>query len=67
MIIANQTAILQDPVYFPEPEKFFPGRFIDGNGAVVKNEALIPFSVGKMHFLDKSVWRSDLGESSYFV
>ena len=35
-----------DPKYWKEPHKFNPNRFIDGKGKLIKNDALIPFSVG---------------------
>ncbi|XP_014673543.1 PREDICTED: cytochrome P450 2C54-like [Priapulus caudatus] len=44
MIIANFTAILNDPKYLPEPQKFRPERHLDERGDFVQNEALIPFS-----------------------
>ncbi|XP_014672801.1 PREDICTED: cytochrome P450 2C15-like isoform X3 [Priapulus caudatus] len=47
MIIANLTAILNDPKHFPEPEKFRPERHLDERGDFVQNEALIPFSIGR--------------------
>lgn len=46
-VFTNLTAIMNDPKYFPESEKFLPDRYLDENGKVVINEALIPFSVGK--------------------
>lgn len=45
-LIANLTAILNDPNYFPEPEAFKPERHLDESGNFFKNEAAIPFSIG---------------------
>jgi len=39
--------VLSDPQTFPDPSKFDPYRFLDENGKVQRNPALIPFSSGK--------------------
>ena len=37
-----------DPKIFPEPEKFQPERFLSEDGkTVLKNDSVIPFSVGR--------------------
>ncbi|XP_068103965.1 cytochrome P450 2G1-like [Hyperolius riggenbachi] len=41
------TSSLKDPEHFPNPEVFLPERFLDNQGNVKKNPALLPFSAGR--------------------
>ncbi|XP_014672812.1 PREDICTED: cytochrome P450 2D28-like [Priapulus caudatus] len=59
-IFANFTAILNDPKYFPEPQKFRPERHLDERGDFVQNEALIPFSIGRRVCLGEALARVEL-------
>ncbi|GAB6030768.1 hypothetical protein CHUAL_007617 [Chamberlinius hualienensis] len=47
MIIPNLWAVHRDPKIWGDPENFRPERFIGMNGQVMKNDHLIPFSMGK--------------------
>ena len=49
-IVFAITEVLNDPKYFPEPEKFKPERFlnhVDGKMIYKAHPALVPFGVGK--------------------
>ncbi|XP_014676763.1 PREDICTED: cytochrome P450 2D4-like [Priapulus caudatus] len=59
-IIANLTAILNDPKHFSEPEKFRPERHLDERGDFVQNEALIPFSIGRRVCLGETLAKVEL-------
>ncbi|XP_044161293.1 cytochrome P450 2B11-like [Bufo gargarizans] len=54
------TTVLKDPEQFPQPELFSPNRFLDGNGAVKKHAALLPFSAGRRMCPGESLARMEL-------
>ncbi|XP_069500526.1 cytochrome P450 2A4-like isoform X1 [Ambystoma mexicanum] len=46
-ILPMLTTALHDPTYFRYPNNFNPENFLDEKGNFVKNEAFVPFSLGK--------------------
>ncbi|PIO26269.1 hypothetical protein AB205_0101800, partial [Aquarana catesbeiana] len=55
-----QTTLLKDLEQFPDPDVFFPNRFLDNNGDLKKHSALLSFSTGKRICPGESLARMEL-------
>ncbi|XP_023598525.1 cytochrome P450 2B4-like [Trichechus manatus latirostris] len=59
-VVPILSTALYDPHYFEKPGDFNPDHFLDANGALKKNEAFMPFSIGKCICLGEGIPQSEL-------
>ena len=52
MIIPTLWSVSFDPKYWKIPYEFRPERFLDDVGNIIKNDAMLTFSTGKIVLLD---------------
>ncbi|XP_038044902.1 cytochrome P450 2U1-like [Patiria miniata] len=60
ILISNLWAVSRDPNLWPEPEKFRPERFLDGDGKVRLPEEHLPFSTGRRVCLGEQLAKMEL-------
>ncbi|XP_019615834.1 PREDICTED: cytochrome P450 2U1-like [Branchiostoma belcheri] len=60
-VLLNLYSLHMDPAYWPDPDRFDPGRFLDAEGNVVnKPESFMPFSGGRRVCLGEQLARMEL-------
>ncbi|XP_078664142.1 cytochrome P450 2D6-like [Branchiostoma floridae x Branchiostoma belcheri] len=60
-VLPNLYSLHMDPAYWPDPDRFDPGRFLDAEGNVISNpESFMPFSGGRRVCLGEQLARMEL-------
>lgn len=56
-IMCNMWSCMRDPIYWTNPDKFEPKRFVKDGKFYCKNPAMLPFSIGKRACTGESIAR----------
>ncbi|KAM9316093.1 cytochrome P450 2K6-like [Gastrophryne carolinensis] len=59
-VILLLRSVLRDKEYFEKPDEFYPQHFLDSDGNFVKNEAFIPFFLGKRSCAGENLAKMEL-------
>ncbi|XP_069754430.1 cytochrome P450 2U1 isoform X2 [Narcine bancroftii] len=58
--MASETVVHRDPSMWEQPDEFNPSRFLDADGNIIKNEAFMPFGIGKRICMGEQMAKMEL-------
>jgi len=59
-VIANLWQVHNDPRFWPDPDRFDPGRHLGEDGNFIKSSKVIPFSIGPRNCLGEHLARNEI-------
>ncbi|XP_025778118.1 cytochrome P450 2U1 [Puma concolor] len=60
MILPNLWSVHRDPAIWEKPDDFYPNRFLDDQGQLIKKETFIPFGIGKRVCMGEQLAKMEL-------
>ncbi|GCB70746.1 hypothetical protein scyTo_0005763 [Scyliorhinus torazame] len=60
IVVANLWSVHRDPSMWQHPDEFNPSRFLDANGNITRNEAFMPFGIGKRICMGEQMAKMEL-------
>ncbi|XP_055970220.1 cytochrome P450 2U1 [Sorex fumeus] len=60
LVLPNLWSIHRDPAVWERPNDFYPARFLDEHGQLVKKETFIPFGIGKRVCMGEQLAKMEL-------
>ncbi|XP_010997363.1 cytochrome P450 2U1 [Camelus dromedarius] len=60
IILPNLWSVHRDPTVWEKPDDFYPSRFLDDQGQVIKKETFIPFGIGKRVCMGEQLAKMEL-------
>ncbi|XP_057562678.1 cytochrome P450 2U1 isoform X2 [Hippopotamus amphibius kiboko] len=60
IILPNLWSVHRDPAIWEKPNDFYPNRFLDDQGQLIKKETFIPFGIGKRVCMGEQLAKMEL-------
>ncbi|XP_040823111.1 cytochrome P450 2U1 isoform X1 [Ochotona curzoniae] len=60
VVIPNLWSVHRDPAIWEKPDDFYPDRFLDDQGQLIKKETFIPFGIGKRVCMGEQLAKMEL-------
>ncbi|ELV13699.1 Cytochrome P450 2U1, partial [Tupaia chinensis] len=60
VILPNLWSVHRDPAIWERPDDFYPDRFLDDQGQLIKKETFIPFGIGKRVCMGEQLAKMEL-------